>query len=77
MRLPLTAAGFVIATAAYAAQDPLQLIDVECQALPAMVNARKAGDPEAPLIRDDRLGQVDNLAYQAVLVAAGLSEVHA
>ena len=30
--------------------------------LPAIVNARKALDPDAPLIRDDKTGQTDNLA---------------
>ena len=30
--------------------------------LPAIVNCRKALDPDAPLIRDDKVGQVDNLA---------------
>ena len=53
---------FVIATDAYSAQDALSLIDVEYEPLPAVVNARKALDPDAPLIRDDKSGQRDNLA---------------
>ena len=53
---------FVIATDEYSANDALELIDVEYEPLPAVVNARKALDPEAPLIRDDKAGQVDNLA---------------
>ena len=53
---------FVIATDEYIARDALQLIDVEYEPLPAVVNARKALDPDAPLIRDDKTGQVDNLA---------------
>src|SRR5246127_5803808 len=53
---------FVIATDEYTARDALQLIDVEYDPLPAVVNARKALDPDAPLIRDDKPGQVDNLA---------------
>src|SRR5262245_32400859 len=53
---------FVIATDEYSARDALQLIDVEYEPLPAIVNARKALDPAAPLIRDDKQGQVDNLA---------------
>ena len=53
---------FVIATDEYSAIDALQLIDVEYEPLPAIVNARKALDPDAPLIRDDKAGQRDNLA---------------
>ena len=41
---------------------PCALIDVEYEPLPAVVNARKALDPDAPLIRDDKSGQRDNLA---------------
>src|SRR5262245_22766304 len=53
---------FVIASDEYSANDALELIDVEYEPLPAIVNARKALDPDAPLIRDDKTGQVDNLA---------------
>src|SRR3954454_14018606 len=53
---------FVIATDPYIARDALPLIDVEYEPLPAVVNARKALDPDAPLIRDDKTGQTDNLA---------------
>src|SRR5881275_650909 len=53
---------FVIAADEYSARDALQLIDVEYDPLPAVVNARKALDPDAPLIRDDKEGQQDNLA---------------
>jgi aerobic carbon-monoxide dehydrogenase large subunit len=53
---------FVVATDEYSANDALQLIDVEYEPLPAVVNARKALDPDAPLIRDDKTGQRDNLA---------------
>src|SRR5947199_3523860 len=53
---------FVIATDEYTARDALPLIDVEYEPLPAVVNARKALDPDAPLIRDDKDGQTDNLA---------------
>ena len=52
----------VIATDEYTARDALQLIEVDYEPLPAVVNARKALDPDAPLIRDDKDGQVDNLA---------------
>src|SRR6201992_3188199 len=53
---------FVIATDEYIARDGCALIDVEYEPLPAVVNARTALDPDAPLIRDDKQGQVDNLA---------------
>jgi len=53
---------FVIAVDEYTANDALELIDVEYEPLPAVVNARKALDPGAPLIRDDKIGQRDNLA---------------
>ena len=53
---------FVIATDEYSANDALALIDVEYEPLPAVVNARKALDDDAPLIRDDKTGQRDNLA---------------
>src|SRR6201987_5404881 len=53
---------FVIATDEYIARDALPLIDVEYEPLPAVVDARKALDPDAPVIRDDKDGQVDNLA---------------
>src|SRR6202011_2648245 len=45
---------FVIAVDEYSANDALELIDVEYEPLPAVVNARKALDPDAPLIRDDK-----------------------
>jgi aerobic carbon-monoxide dehydrogenase large subunit len=51
---------FVIADDRYSARDALELIDVEYEALPAVVNARKALDPDAPVIRDDKEGQKDN-----------------
>jgi aerobic carbon-monoxide dehydrogenase large subunit len=53
---------FVVAEDRYAARDALPLIDVEYEPLPTVVNARKALDPDAPLIRDDKPGQTDNLA---------------
>jgi carbon-monoxide dehydrogenase large subunit len=47
---------FVIADDHYSARDALELIDVEYEPLPAVVNARHALDPGAPVIRDDREG---------------------
>src|SRR6266496_2720907 len=51
---------FVVADDRYAARDALELIDVEYDALPAVINARKALDPDAALIRDDKEGKADN-----------------
>jgi carbon-monoxide dehydrogenase large subunit len=53
---------FVIATDEYSARDALPLIEVEYEPLGVIVNARKALDPDAPLIRDDKPGKTDNLA---------------
>src|SRR5215469_2721210 len=53
---------FVIATDPYSARDALPLIEVEYEPLQPIVNARKALDPDAPLIRDDKPGKTDNLA---------------
>ncbi|MBX6723850.1 MAG: carbon monoxide dehydrogenase, partial [Dactylosporangium sp.] len=44
---------FVIAEDRYAARDALELIEVEYEPLPAGVDARRALDPDAPVIRDD------------------------
>ncbi|MEA2299157.1 MAG: aerobic carbon-monoxide dehydrogenase large subunit, partial [Solirubrobacteraceae bacterium] len=53
---------FVIALDEYSARDAVTLIDVDYEPLPVVVNARKALDADAPLIRDDKVGQRDNLA---------------
>ncbi len=47
---------FVIADDRYSARDALELIDVEYEALPVVIDARKALDPDAPVIRDDKQG---------------------
>src|SRR4051794_2293332 len=52
----------VIATGEDTANDALALIQGEYDRLPPVVNARKALDSDAPLIRDDKPGQRDNLA---------------
>jgi carbon-monoxide dehydrogenase large subunit len=51
---------FVIAEDRYSARDALELIDVEYDTLPAVVDARRALDPDAPVIRDDKENQTDN-----------------
>jgi carbon-monoxide dehydrogenase large subunit len=53
---------FVIATDEYIARDALPLIEVDYEPLPAVVDARRALDADAPVIRDDKDGQTDNLA---------------
>ncbi|GEP26565.1 carbon-monoxide dehydrogenase large subunit [Cryobacterium levicorallinum] len=51
---------FVVADDRYAARDALELIQVEYDVLPPVVDARKAMDPGAPVIRDDLEGRTDN-----------------
>src|ERR1700721_4057720 len=53
---------FVVADNEYIANDGVALIDVEYEPLPAVVNPPKALAPGAPLIRDAKAGQRDNLA---------------
>jgi carbon-monoxide dehydrogenase large subunit len=54
---------FVIADDHYSAKDALELIDVEYEPLEAVVDARAALDPGAPVIRDDEAGRVDNHVF--------------
>ncbi|HLH81932.1 MAG TPA: aerobic carbon-monoxide dehydrogenase large subunit, partial [Trebonia sp.] len=51
---------FVVAEDRYAARDALELIDVTYEELPAVIDAKKALDPDAPVIRDDKEGKADN-----------------
>ena len=51
---------FVVAEDRYAARDALELIDVDYDILPPLVDARKALDPDAPVIRDDQEGRTNN-----------------
>jgi len=51
---------FVVADDRYAARDALELIEVEYDVLPPVVDARKAMDADAPVIRDDLEGRTDN-----------------
>ena len=41
-------------------RDALELIDVEYEPLPPVIDARRALDPDAPVIRDDIEGKADN-----------------
>src|ERR1700730_12986217 len=54
---------FVVAEDRYSARDALEMIDVEYEPLPAVIDARRALDAGAPIIRDDldpRPGRADN-----------------
>jgi carbon-monoxide dehydrogenase large subunit len=51
---------FVVADDHYSAHDALELIDVEYELLPVVVDPRRALDSDAPLIRDDKPGKRDN-----------------
>ena len=51
---------FVVAEDRYSARDALELIDVEYEDLPVVVDARRALDPGTPVIRDDKEGKTDN-----------------
>jgi carbon-monoxide dehydrogenase large subunit len=51
---------FVIAEDRYAARDALELIEVDYEPLAPVVDARRALDEGAPIIRDDLEGKADN-----------------
>src|SRR3954447_3431303 len=51
---------FVVAEDRYSARDALELIDVEYEPLPPVIDATRALDPDAPVIRDDIEGKTDN-----------------
>jgi aerobic carbon-monoxide dehydrogenase large subunit len=53
---------FVVAETHYAARDALALIDVEYEPLPPVIDARRALDADAPLVRD-RPGKSDNHVF--------------
>jgi carbon-monoxide dehydrogenase large subunit len=51
---------FVVARDRYSARDALELISVEYEPLPPVIDATRALDPGAPVIRDDLPGKADN-----------------
>jgi aerobic carbon-monoxide dehydrogenase large subunit len=51
---------FVVAEDRYSARDALELIIVEYEPLPPVIDAKTALDPEAPVIRDDLDGRDGN-----------------
>ncbi|SCF07947.1 carbon monoxide dehydrogenase, large subunit apoprotein [Micromonospora coriariae] len=54
---------FVVADDRYAARDALELIDVEYDVLDPVIDARRALEPDAPLIRDDLEGKANNHCF--------------
>ena len=51
---------FVVAEDRYSARDALELIFVDYEPLPVVIDATKALDAGAPVIRDDQAGKQDN-----------------
>jgi aerobic carbon-monoxide dehydrogenase large subunit len=54
---------FVVAEDRYAARDALELIDVDYEPLPPVVDVRTALSPDAAVIRDDLEGKTDNHVF--------------
>ena len=54
---------FVVAEDRYSARDALELIDVEYDILPPVIDVRRALAPDAPVIRDDLEGKTDNHCF--------------
>jgi len=54
---------FVVATDRYAARDALELIAVDYEPLPPLVDARTALDPGAPVVRDDLPDRTSNRVF--------------
>jgi aerobic carbon-monoxide dehydrogenase large subunit len=55
---------FVVARDRYSARDALELITVDYEPLPVVVDAFRARDPGAPVIRDDVPGQAGNEIFR-------------
>ncbi|HEY3634838.1 MAG TPA: aerobic carbon-monoxide dehydrogenase large subunit, partial [Caldimonas sp.] len=54
---------FVVARDRYSARDAIELITVEYEPLPPVIDARTALDPDAAVIRDDLPGKADNRIF--------------
>ena len=65
---------FVVAEDRYAARDALELIDVEYDMLPPLVDARRALDADAPVIRDEIAGRTDNKIFDWEIGSAAETE---
>jgi aerobic carbon-monoxide dehydrogenase large subunit len=51
---------FVVARDRYSARDALELIAIDYEPLPPVIDARSALDPAAPVVRDDLAGRTGN-----------------
>ena len=51
---------FVVAEDKYSARDAIELITVEYEPLTPVMDAKRALDADAPVIRDDKVGKTDN-----------------
>ncbi|MEQ4518076.1 aerobic carbon-monoxide dehydrogenase large subunit [Pseudarthrobacter sp. B907] len=65
---------FVVAEDRYAARDALELIEVEYDVLPPLVDARRALDADAPVIRDEIAGRTDNRIFDWEIGSAAETE---
>ncbi len=54
----------VVAENPYIAKDACEAIEVDYEPLPPIVNPDQALAADAPLIRDDKVGQTDNVCYR-------------
>ena len=54
---------FVVARDRYSARDALELIQVEYEPLPCVIDAERALDPAAPVVRDDLPGKTGNRVF--------------
>ncbi|MGC8480146.1 MAG: aerobic carbon-monoxide dehydrogenase large subunit, partial [Acidimicrobiales bacterium] len=54
---------FVVAEDRYSARDALELIEVDYEVLPAVADAKRALEPDAPVIRTDIEGKTDNYIF--------------
>src|ERR1022692_3588589 len=63
VRFPGQEVAFVVARDRYSARDAIELITVEYEPLPAVVDARTALDPDTTVIRDDLPGKADNRIF--------------
>jgi aerobic carbon-monoxide dehydrogenase large subunit len=54
----------VIATDPYIARDAAELVEVDYEPLPPIVNPMQGMAPDAPVIRSDKEGKDDNVAYE-------------
>ncbi len=63
-RLQSQEVAFVVDDDRYSAQDALELIDVDYEPLPVVFEAHRALDPDAPVIRDDKAEQTNDIIFE-------------